>query len=258
MTQLDMVSISDISAPFAELETDHIWPGIHCCRMWYCTNVRSSMRSGVGGLFANYFSYYLWQINHTYDTSWTGFNLFVWALLECHLAIIFACAPSLRAFLRRYLGEAISRTFRSGSYNRSAGSKGRSHNGSTLRNSNAYVDAEIGKAISTIDQHVIEKPSQEAMGMEFRTVGSGGARSSFTITNPDEYEAYSMRQLSKHGYLKRHTNSDLSHDWNDTKPKQDPVRRFVSARRGYHANRFSSILGLMMDRPSICTTVICQ
>ncbi|KAF2773743.1 hypothetical protein EJ03DRAFT_286011, partial [Teratosphaeria nubilosa] len=41
-------------------------------------------------------TYYLWKINHNYDTSWTGFDLFVWSLLETHGAIICACAPSMR------------------------------------------------------------------------------------------------------------------------------------------------------------------
>ncbi|EMC95582.1 hypothetical protein BAUCODRAFT_40492, partial [Baudoinia panamericana UAMH 10762] len=54
-------------------------------------------------------TYYLWQINHTYDTSWAGFNLFAWSLVECHLAILCACAPHLRAFFRRYLSDPINR-----------------------------------------------------------------------------------------------------------------------------------------------------
>ena len=156
------------------------------------------------------------MLNHTYDTSWAGFNLFIWALLECHLAIIFACAPSLRAFVRRYLGEAL-RTFRTSSNNRSKNAtSNRSHNESTLRHSAAITDPEIGKAITTVDQRVIEKPSEEAI--EFRTVGSGGQRSSLTITNPEEYEAYNMRQLNKHGYLRRKSSPD---DWNDPKRRHD-------------------------------------
>ncbi|EME42364.1 hypothetical protein DOTSEDRAFT_133091, partial [Dothistroma septosporum NZE10] len=46
--------------------------------------------AGIGRTF------YLWKINHTYDTSWAGFSLFVWSVVECHLAIVCACAPSLR------------------------------------------------------------------------------------------------------------------------------------------------------------------
>lgn len=171
------------------------------------------------------FRYYLWELNHTYDTSWTAFNLFVWALLECHLAIIFACAPSLRAFLRRYLGEAFNRTFHSSSNNRSkSGTNNRSHNASTLRDEYTTPDPEIGKAKTAVETRVIEKPSEEAL--EFRTIGSGGGRSSFTITNPEEYEAYNMRQLNKHGYLRRDTTED---DLNDPRRRHD-VTNAVSFR----------------------------
>ena len=63
-------------------------------------------------------TYYLYEINHTYDTSWAGFDLFAWALVECHLAVICACAPSCRAFIRRYLSEPFSRSFNSNSSRR--------------------------------------------------------------------------------------------------------------------------------------------
>jgi len=51
-------------------------------------------------------SYYLWQIAHKPDIFWYGFDLYVWSLIECHLAIICTCLPSLRAFFRYYFGEA--------------------------------------------------------------------------------------------------------------------------------------------------------
>jgi hypothetical protein len=165
------------------------------------------------------------MINHTYDTSWAGFNLFVWALLECHLAIIIACAPSLRAFVRRYLGEAL-RTFRTSSNNRSKNAtSSRSHNTSTLRHSAAITDPEIGKAVTTVNQRVVEKPSEEAI--DFRTMDSGGQRSSLTITNPEEYEAYNMRQLNKHGYLRRKSSPE---DWNDPKRRHDATNSVSSSR----------------------------
>jgi len=58
-------------------------------------------------------TYYLYALNHTYDTSWTGFNLFVWSLLECHLAIIFACAPALKAFVGKFMGAKVRYWYRS-------------------------------------------------------------------------------------------------------------------------------------------------
>ena len=37
------------------------------------------------------------------DPSYWGYKLFAVALAECHLSIILACAPFLRAFFRRFL-----------------------------------------------------------------------------------------------------------------------------------------------------------
>lgn len=59
-------------------------------------------------------SYYLWQIDHTSDIFRQGFYLFVWSLVECHLGIICACLPSLRAFFRYYFGDPARRTNTSG------------------------------------------------------------------------------------------------------------------------------------------------
>lgn len=52
-------------------------------------------------------TYYLIKLGNTYDTSWTGFDLLVWTIVEMQLGIICACAPSMRAFFRRYLSERI-------------------------------------------------------------------------------------------------------------------------------------------------------
>lgn len=160
-------------------------------------------------------TYYLWKINHTYDTSWTGFNLYVWSLLECHLSVIFASAPSLRAFFRRYLGETFTRTFRTASHDQSRHPTIQSsQNASTIRNSHAATDIEAAKTAAVVDQKVLAKPSDETM--ETNTEAwSGRSRSSFTVTSPDDYEVYNMHQLNKHGY-KQSSTSD-AHDWGDPK-----------------------------------------
>lgn len=56
-------------------------------------------------------SYWLWKIGHESDIFWAGFNLYVWSLVECHLGIICACLPSLRAFFRYYFGDPARRTY---------------------------------------------------------------------------------------------------------------------------------------------------
>lgn len=80
-------------------------------------------------------------------------------------------------------------------------------------NSSAFADPEIGKMTSIVEQQEIETPNKAELWSD----PSGGARSSFTVTNPEEYEAYNMRQLSKHGYRRRDTSEDIAHDYNDPK-----------------------------------------
>ena len=179
-------------------------------------------------------TYYLWEINHTYDTSWTGFNLFVWSLLECHLAVIFACAPSLRAFLRRYLGEPFNRTFRSTSYNKSSRDRTKdSQNASTLRTSHAPTDIEAAKLGGLADQKVQTKPSDETMESQQTEARSERTRrTSFTIASPDDYEVYNMRQLNKHGY-KRSPSEHMAQNWNDPRLEYDMDNAVRPAHRNF-------------------------
>ncbi|QIW95024.1 hypothetical protein AMS68_000542 [Peltaster fructicola] len=48
-------------------------------------------------------TYYLWEIGQNEDLSWIGYDLFVTSQVECQLALICTCAPSLRVLVRRYL-----------------------------------------------------------------------------------------------------------------------------------------------------------
>ena len=103
-----------------------------------------------------------------------------------------------------------------------------------------------------MEQQVIEKPSES----ELWSARSGGTRSSFTVTNPDEYEAYNMRQLSKHGYRRRDTSEDIAHDYNDPTRRHDVLNAVSSSSLVcdlYLANPFSSIRGSMIDRLRLCT-----
>ncbi|KAK4997559.1 hypothetical protein LTR66_003038 [Elasticomyces elasticus] len=57
-------------------------------------------------------TYYLTLLSgDDYDTTWTGFNIFIWSQLECQLAIICACAPCLKALFTRYMGESQGRVY---------------------------------------------------------------------------------------------------------------------------------------------------
>ncbi|KAK5010914.1 hypothetical protein LTR28_006946 [Elasticomyces elasticus] len=57
-------------------------------------------------------TYYLTLLSgDDYDTTWTGFNVFIWSQLECQLAIICACAPCLKALFTKYMGESQGRVY---------------------------------------------------------------------------------------------------------------------------------------------------
>ena len=193
-------------------------------------------------------TYYLWEINNNYDTSWIGFQLFVWSLLECHFAIIFACAPSLRAFVRRYLGDSISRTFGSSSRSRTRSNgnvniKGQvvasnGQDGSTMRQSGIPLDSWPKKPAQVqVQPHVAPKPSKDTLdgyGANFyheessppsssvsqhHTNNSPGNDDQQPIRSASEYEAYAMRQLSRHAYNRSggatQGSESAGHDWND-------------------------------------------
>jgi hypothetical protein len=44
------------------------------------------------------------------DKTWNGFNVFITGVAELHLAIICACAPSLKYVFGRYFGDGVSKT----------------------------------------------------------------------------------------------------------------------------------------------------
>jgi hypothetical protein len=65
-------------------------------------------------------TYYFDHLWHTYDLTYAGFNVIVWAQLELQLSLVCASAPALRVFFRRYLAMPLR-----------ALSSGRSNMGST-------------------------------------------------------------------------------------------------------------------------------
>ncbi len=136
------------------------------------------------------------RINHTYDTSWVGYDLFVWSLLECHLAVIFACAPAMRAFFRRYLSDHLTRTFGSGT--RSA----RNHTNESqpspiIRNSEQYTANLVKPAMADVAE--LAAPDRGAVGAEF---DSWSRRSSDAahISTAEDYEMHNLNTLRRHGY----------------------------------------------------------
>lgn len=47
-------------------------------------------------------------MSYHYDFTWVAFDVYFWTMLEFGLGIMCACAPSLRVFIKRYIGEPLS------------------------------------------------------------------------------------------------------------------------------------------------------
>lgn len=118
-------------------------------------------------------TYFLIKLGHVYDTSWTGFNLYTWSIVECQLALICASAPSLRALFRRYLSESVSRSFRSSHSHSPGGTKISTLQGERQRNSRLHIsEDEDGELVHL---QPLAKSSLEGLG---RTESYAQARNS--------------------------------------------------------------------------------
>ncbi|GAB1733015.1 hypothetical protein NU195Hw_g8392t1 [Hortaea werneckii] len=164
-------------------------------------------------------TYYLWKINRTYDTSWVGFDLFTWSLVECHLAIIFACAPSLRAFIRRYLGESLSRRFTS-----SLSNSRQTKTNTTPREGEERLAPSDTKGFALQEDTAAPKGPRFGVSIEHDSDGSLRTDSSDgepAIRNAEDYELYNIRQLNKHGRMRSNTSESISQYNADPKKRHD-------------------------------------
>lgn len=141
-------------------------------------------------------TYYLWRINHTFDTSWTGFTLYVWSIVELHLAIICACAPSLRAFFRHYLRDTLKRTFDTfGSASYYGGSR---------------KDAERRTADDEREADGVEKGRDVHASERSESTQGLAADEERRIRTPEEYEEYVLEPLSRHTSIRGSRVLDLA------------------------------------------------
>lgn len=111
---------------------------------------------------------YLIKLGKTYDTSWTGFNLLVWTIIEMQLGIICACAPSMRAFFRRYLSDRIRKSLTLSSRNkRSRGTNdSKSHSTNPQRSCQSRnrdkepeaIDMQVLTAHDSANEHLEQPP----------------------------------------------------------------------------------------------------
>lgn len=102
-------------------------------------------------------TYYLIKLGKTYDTSWTGFDLLVWTIIELQLGIICACAPSLRAFFRRYFSDALRKSFGSSKNKRNT----RSDNSTNGQRSYQPPSKAIDKELEPINMRNLTRNSSD-------------------------------------------------------------------------------------------------
>lgn len=141
--------------------------------------------------------------------------MYVWALLECQLALIVACVPATRVLFRRYFIGSVSKvrdTIRSSSLTTGGSNSvpmvGMESGMTNESKISATVDTEEREVEG--DQDSRAPPSARKEGRAVDPLGdwdcaewSGGAVSKdwwgdVRITTPDEYEAYNLAVIERH------------------------------------------------------------
>lgn len=155
----------------------------------------------------------MWKSNHTFDLSWIGFELYAWTAVECQLGIICACAPSLRAFFRRYLRGNIKMTFGSArnTHYKSTSSKEIS---TTRHDTRSYIDPE--ELERNVSGATVPRPSMQDLREPEAAWAGDGYFPTSRITTPEDYETYAVARLmtcSKHSGSSSEETTDLEHQY---------------------------------------------
>ena len=147
-------------------------------------------------------TYYLNKLGYTYDVTWIGFDVLVWAVLEVQLAIICASAPALRVLFRQYLKDPISRAMHT------ASGLSRSAVLSTRRSSRQTASTTVvsysrknesldlgGVGDKSLVKHSL-KPSLGTVGeQEIESPSSTTPSEPNPINTPVGFEAYALQDL---------------------------------------------------------------
>lgn len=135
-------------------------------------------------------TYYLHQLGHSIDLTWTGYDVFIWAQLEVQLSLICASAPALRVFFRKYLSDPVLRAITSGRSNSRRGSR-RTSQRLTEDSSNR------GKSPLPLSSNSTGKPGTlstlSEVDVERAATPHGGLRRSMSAS-PDDWE-YPLESL---------------------------------------------------------------
>ncbi|KAF2769944.1 hypothetical protein EJ03DRAFT_361580, partial [Teratosphaeria nubilosa] len=184
-------------------------------------------------------TYYLALLGIDYDLTWVGYNEYVWALLECQLALICASAPALRAFFRRYMSDPTRGTTQT---TRSVSSTNRNTQRDSKQSGLGHVsysqhDRQPSNRHEMEDKKLIlqqnDKIALDTLDeCAQETSLPDSATNSYLIKSPAEYEMYNLQNLERNRPPRRPTffrtpsipdieagmhlglNSPLS-DWND-------------------------------------------
>ncbi|KAM3414013.1 hypothetical protein BST61_g10675 [Cercospora zeina] len=164
-------------------------------------------------------TYYLWVMRETMDSTWIGHKFFASSVVECQLAIICACAPSLRAFFRRYVRDTLKRSFGSGVSHYATGTgeslRKSSHAFSEDHNAKVYQEPKTLESgvhgvqypppvildESSYERRISKRPAVVDVVRHNEAVASRAPTP--LVTTPDEFECYENERLIRQGQIMR-------------------------------------------------------
>ncbi|EON65935.1 hypothetical protein W97_05177 [Coniosporium apollinis CBS 100218] len=97
----------------------------------------------VAGILRLYYVYHYFYL--TGDGTWTAHDIWIWAVVESHMAIVCASAPALKVFFKKILNASGLGSHLSGSLKRARGhSRSKGYGGNTSPSQNTKDDPSIG------------------------------------------------------------------------------------------------------------------
>jgi hypothetical protein len=174
-------------------------------------------------------TYYITQLGRSYDITWVGYNVFIWADLELQLAIICASAPALRVLFRKYLSDPISRAVGSASSRSRSGLRSNNRDskqiGDAVNYSHHNEDRDLdAKGDKTLVRHSV-KPSMETMGDMESSFSSTAPSEPNAVKSAADYESYALQSLERSRSQARRYTQRRSEDNREIRPTmQEPFQ----------------------------------
>jgi len=166
-------------------------------------------------------------MSYHYDFTWVAFDVYFWTMLEFGLGIMCACAPSLRVFIKRYIGEPLS-SARSGNGSGlqwNGKRRGRSESQSELTGrrglTESYTSAIVAKM--TVQVSSGEKKAEE-LDMRMRP-------SPFDL-NEDDKSMFAMATMTDSTFDPSARGSDASNNVGPRSPKEYELETLANLHQG--------------------------